>query len=183
MPFALDQSASFLADLLSAIPGFALPGHRFVQESEFSAAERKLLVHNHHMTVTLESHYGGLVSVKVLKRALVGDCYTREIELTCAGSPKPVLHGVVRIHLHFCKPDVRDLILGEKVPLGRILIHHGILTRIELVGLLRVDPQIGADPWFPAQAESAPGRLAVIHCDGQPAIELLEVVPPIPDIA
>lgn len=170
---------AFLADLTSPLEGFSMPGHRVVQENGFTPGARKLLVHHHHMTVTLESYHGSPVSVRVLNRKLQGDAYTREIELICNRTGQSVLHGVVRIHLQFCKEDVRALILSESEPLGRILIRHGVLTRIELVGLLLINADCVPLSWFPSAAFPAPGRLAVIHCDGEPAIELLEVIPPL----
>ncbi len=156
-----------------------MPPHQVVDQEAFTAGGRKLLVHHHHMTVTVEAHHGSPVTVRVLQKVLDGDAYTREIELICNKTGLAVLHGVVRIHLQYCKDDVRNLILGEGQPLGRILITHGVLTRIELVGLLLLNGASLPEGWFHTLGQDAPGRLAVIYCDGKPAIELLEVISPI----
>lgn len=179
MKFRHTSPQAFLSDLIAPLATFSMPEHRVVEQKDFTPGARKLLVHHHHMTVTVEAHHGSPVSVRVLKKHLEGDAYTREIELICDATGKAVLHGVVRIHLQYCKDDVRKLILAEGTPLGRILITHGVLTRIELVGLLLLNGGTVPEGWFQTKGQDAPGRLAVIYCDGKPAIELLEVIAPI----
>ncbi len=108
---------------------------------------RKLLAHEHHMTVTVESHYGELVDVQVLESMHVGQYYSRKILLTKQS--------------------------------GRILIDRNVLRRVELSELWKVAAgqdlaelfriEIGSEIW---------GRTGWIHCNGEPAIELLEVVAP-----
>lgn len=170
------RPAEFLAGLLAPLPHFSFPAVSFVQPGEVSEPSRTLLVHNQHMTVTLEAHYGFPLRVQVLDRVRVGDAYIRRICLYETGGNKPVLYGVVRIHLQFCKPEVRERILAEGEPLGRILIQNGVLTRIDLLGLLKVAAADVPVEWFGTRSCDVFGRLAVIHCDGQPAIELLEIV-------
>ena len=170
------RPADFLGSLLAPLRNFSFPSAQFVQAGEVSEPSRALLVHNQHMTVTLEAHHGSPLRVEVLDRVLQDEVYTRRICLYETGGDKPALYGVVRIHLQFCKPGVRERILAEGEPLGRILIQNGVLTRIDLLGLLRVaSPDVPIE-WFGARGRDLFGRLAVIHCDGQPAIELLEMV-------
>lgn len=166
----------FLDGLLAPLSGLSFPAFRLVEPDEVSEPSRTLLVHNHHMTVTLEAHYGSPLRVEVLDRVRVGDAYTRRICLYETGKNVPVLYGVVRIHLQFCKPEVRERILAEKEPLGRILIQNGVLTRIDLLGFLKVGSNDVPGEWFGPGGCDVFGRLAVIHCDDQPAIELLEMV-------
>jgi chorismate-pyruvate lyase len=140
-----------------------------------------LLVHPHHMTVTVEEYYGGAVNVRVLDRRLDGVTYARKILLAVAATGRIVQFGIVRIRLDLCSEPVRDAIVAEKTPLGRILIEHDVLRRIEPLQYLRVRPDqalcdelampIPTDIW---------GRVALIHCDEQPAIELLEILAPVP---
>jgi len=170
------RPAEFLKGLLAPFPHFSFPVVSFVQPAEVSEPSRTLLVHNHHMTVTLEAHHGSPLRVEVLDRVRVGEAYTRRICLFETGRNTPVLYGVVRIHLQFCKPEVRERILAEGEPLGRILIQNGVLTRIDLLGLLKVAATYAPPEWFGPRGGDVFGRLAVIHCDGQPAIELLEMV-------
>src|SRR5262245_5495941 len=65
-----------------------------------------LLVHEHHMTVTVEAHHGSLVNVNLLKRLHAGDVYARKILLSLQSTGRVVQFGLVRIHLHYCSPDV-----------------------------------------------------------------------------
>ena len=48
--------------------------------------------------------------------------------------------GLVLIRLDYCSPEVRAEILEEQTPLGRILINHNVLRRIEPTDYLRVTP-------------------------------------------
>ncbi len=140
---------------------------------------RGLLVHEHHMTVTVEAHHGDLVNVRVLDRRLDGDAYARKILLSLQKTERVVQFGLVRIHLEYCSPAVRAQILAQQTPLGRILIEHNVLRRIEPTGFLRITPGPEMMTWWClASPEITYGRLALIHCDGKPAIELLEIVAP-----
>lgn len=139
----------------------------------------KLLVHEHHMTVTVEAHHGRLVNVQVLEERQVDDAYARKILLTLQGSGQVVQFGVMRIRLSYCAPAVRQAILSRRTPLGRILIEHNVLRRIEPTAYLRITPGPAMMQWFGLkEARPTYGRLAMIHCDGQPAVELLEIVAP-----
>ena len=159
------------------------PPSSYLREFDVVAADwipepyRTLLVHEHHMTVTVEAHHGGLVDVKVLEKKRDGDSYARKILLAKQSDGRIVQFGLVRIWLHYCSPEVREAILAEKTPLGRILIEHDVLRRIEPTEFLRVTPGPDMVRWFGSSA-STYGRLALIHCDGQPAVELLEIVAP-----
>jgi chorismate-pyruvate lyase len=76
---------------------------------------------------------------------------------------------------------VRAEIVSETTPLGRILINHNVLRRIEPTDYLRVTPGPEMMEWFGLKTpEPAYGRLALIHCDGKPAIELVEIMAPEP---
>jgi hypothetical protein len=138
-----------------------------------------LLVHEHHMTVTVEAHHGDKVDVVIYNRRHDGPYYARRIFLALQTSRRVVQYGLVRINLRYCSPAVRAEIIAGESPLGRILIKHDVLRRIEPTGFLRVLPgpalmgQFGLTEPLPTY-----GRLAYIHCNEQPAIELLEVVAP-----
>lgn len=165
---------------------FALfPSESYLQQYEFVRADdvpepyRRLLVHEHHMTVTVEAHHGRLVDVRVLDKKIEGDSYARKILLALEGTGRIVQFGLVRIHLNYCSAPVRAAILSEKTPLGRILIEHDVLRRIEPTGFLRIVPGPDMMRWFGlSHPETTYGRTALIHCDGRPAVELLEIVAP-----
>jgi chorismate-pyruvate lyase len=161
------------------------PPADYLRACEFVPAERvpepyhRLLVHEHHMTVTVEAHHQSLVDVRILDRKHKGNEYARKILLALKSTGRIVQFGLVRIHLEFCSPDVRSEILAGQTPLGRILINHDVLRRIEPTAFLRITPGPAMMEWF-GLSEPTPtyGRLAMIHCNGLPAIELLEIVAP-----
>jgi chorismate-pyruvate lyase len=140
---------------------------------------RGLLVHEHHMTVTVEAHHGEHVDVVIYNRRHDGPYYARRIFLALQKSRRIVQYGLVRINLRYCTPAVRTEIIAGEMPLGRILINHDVLRRIEPTGLLRLVPGPELMTRFGlSEPTHTYGRLAYIHCDGQPAIELLEVLAP-----
>ena len=156
------------------------PVHSLLAPEQVPEPYHRLLVHNHHMTVTVEEFYGSRVNVRVLRRRHADDTYARKILLELQADGRVVQFGVARIKLQFCSQPVRDAILEEKTPLGRILIEHDVLRRIEPTAFFRVTPGPRLTKWFglPAPRDTY-GRLGIIHCDGQPAIEVLEILAPI----
>jgi len=141
----------------------------------------RLLVHTHHMTVTVEDFYGGPVDVKVLACRRHGSEYARKILLTLRDGGRVVQFGLVRIDLGVCPEPVRNAIVEGKTPLGRVLIQHNMLRRIEPVAFLRVRLSAPMAAWFgvPAGTETY-GRLGVIYTGDRPAVEVLEILAPIP---
>jgi chorismate-pyruvate lyase len=140
-----------------------------------------LLVHSEHMTVTVEAFHGDRVDVQVLASRHDGDSYARKILLTRQRDDAVVQFGIVRIRLDLCSPPVRAAILRQDTPLGRILIDHDVLRRIEPTAFFRVEPGPVPAHWFGEAGATRPtyGRLGFIYCDGQPAVELLEIVTPV----
>ncbi|MBL8798261.1 MAG: hypothetical protein JNM56_30485 [Planctomycetia bacterium] len=157
-----------------------LPGYELVPGDAVPPPYHGLLVHDYHMTVTMEAFYGDLVDVRVLDKRRTPDDYARKILLSLQRTGKVVQFGIVRILLQYCSPAVREEILAEQTPLGRILIKHAVLRRIEPTAYLRIVPSPAMMAWF-GLAEPTPtyGRLAYIHCDHQPAVELLEIAAPV----
>ena len=156
-----------------------VPEHEFVPGAAVPPPYHGLLVHEHHMTVTVEAHHGGPVDVRILARNQQGDSYARKILLALQRNGLVVQFGIMRINLGFCSPQVRDAIVAGDTPLGRILIEHDVLRRIEPTAFLRVIPGAAMMNWFGLDRPRATyGRLAYIHCDHKPAVELLEIVRP-----
>jgi hypothetical protein len=150
-----------------------------VPADEVPPPYHRLLVHEHHMTVTVEAHHGGLVDVKILQVHKDKEAYARKILLALQGTGRVVQFGIMRVHLQYCSAKVRQEILAGKTPLGRILIENNVLRRIEPTAFLRVTPGPGMMAWFGLKEPRITyGRLALIHCDGRPAVELLEIVAP-----
>ncbi|HZY85216.1 MAG TPA: hypothetical protein VFE78_10325, partial [Gemmataceae bacterium] len=130
-------------------------------------------------TVTLEAHHGDLVDVKVLEYRVADDSYARKILLPLKRTGRVVMFGLMRVNFRYCTDAVRQEILAGQTPLGRVLINHNVLRRIEPTAFLRVHPGPAMAGWFGLDAPRPTyGRFALIHCDEQPAVELLEVVAP-----
>ena len=138
-----------------------------------------LLVHPYHMTVSVEAHHGDKVDVRILQVRHDGDCYSRKIVLTLRRTGKVVLFGIVRVNLALCAPAVRDEILSGQTPFGRVLIKHKVMRVIEPTAYLRIKAGPRQLAWF-GRTEPGPlfGRVAIIHCDDKPTVELFEVVAP-----
>ena len=141
---------------------------------------KSLLVHEHHMTVTVEAHHGSRVNVVVLERWYGEPFYARKILLELQSDGRVVQFGIARVNLDMTSREVRQAIVAARTPLGRVLIEHDVLRRIEPVAFLKVRPNAGQLAWFGegVRAEVLYGRLARILCDGKPAIEVLEIVAP-----
>jgi chorismate-pyruvate lyase len=165
---------------------FALfpPAEYIVSYKDVSATEvpepyRRLLVHEHHMTVTVEAHHGSLVDVRVLEEHLDKDAYARKILLVTQTTGRVVQFGLMRVQFRFLSDKVRREILSRQVPLGRVLIQNNVLRRIEPTAFLRVIPGPAMMKWFGLDRPTPTyGRLAMIHCNDQPAVELVEIVAP-----
>jgi chorismate-pyruvate lyase len=157
------------------------PRYMPVRGDEMPEPYRSLLVHTHHMTVTVERFYGDAVDVRVLEVARAGDEYARKILLTLHGSGKVVQLGIVQIDLSLLGDRVREQIVDGKTPLGRVLIQNNVLRHIQPAGYFRVEPSVELDRLF-GRNDRQPtyGRLGVIFTDGKPAIEVLEILAAVP---
>lgn len=177
--------------------GRRAPEAAVVPRAAVPRPQRDLLDHEDHMTVTLEAHHRDRVDVDVLDRVAYDGRYARRILLRRATGPggarsaKPgavVMFGIVLLDFRFATEGARREILGESTPLGHVLIRHSRLRRISTHCLLEIEPDEELRRHFGLGARVPPkgsgsrvhGRLATIFCDEQPAVELLEVVPPGP---
>jgi chorismate-pyruvate lyase len=152
-----------------------------VREAEMPDVYRRLLAHEHHMTVTVEAHHGGPVDVEVLHRRVTDTHYAREILLRRRRDRMVVQFGIMRVHTADLAPAVMREVAGECQPLGRILIEHDVLRQIRLLHLWRLLPSDRLASWMElAHAEATYGRTAILECNGEPAIELLEILTPEP---
>jgi hypothetical protein len=141
---------------------------------------RQMLVHHVHMTVTVEDYYKQPVSIEVLASRRVGESYGRETLLQLSSSKQTVQFGAVRIDLTCCADGVRNAIMEEKTPLGRVLIDNNVLRRIEPTAFLQITPGPKIAGWFGlSRPETCYGRLGVIFCDDRPAIAVLEILAPV----
>jgi hypothetical protein len=141
---------------------------------------RLLLAHTEHMTVTVEKFHGGPVDVRVLATLTRDTHYARKIVLTRQSDGTVVQFGIMRINMALLSPACREEIESQRTPLGRILIKHDVLRKIHLMSLWKVIPGDDLCRIFGlAQPQATYGRAAVIDCNDEPAVELLEIVTPV----
>lgn len=148
-----------------------------ISADDMPTVARKLLDHEHHMTVTVEDHHHCEVDVQVLETLFTGQAYSRKILLTKQTDRTVVQFGIVRLNFEFLATHIQQEIQAENTPLGRILINHNVLRRVELSQLWEI--QVGQDlaELFRVSPNTIVyGRTAWIYCNGEPAIELFEVV-------
>jgi hypothetical protein len=143
---------------------------------------RTLLAHEEHMTVTVEAFHRSQVDVQVLARLSTPIHYARKILLRRQSDRQVVQFGIMRVKLAFLEAVVREKIVGEQIPLGRVLIDHNVLRQVRLSALWRVAPGVDLCRMFgQTSPRSTYGRTAMIDCNGEPAIELLEIVTAVGD--
>ncbi len=166
---SLFPGESFSPDLFEVVDGPLVP-----------EPYRSLLVHRHHMTVTLEEYHHSRLTLKVLARRREGEDYARKLILTAGPDATPVLIGLMRFHLQHTKEEVRRAILDEGTPLGRILIENDVLRWIEphLFVRVRLSGELRRTFQAPDDRDHTYGRVAHIICHNSPAVELLEIVRP-----
>jgi chorismate-pyruvate lyase len=117
--------------------------------------------------------------VQVLDSRVDGDVYCRKILLRRQDDGRVVQFGIVRLRLDYLEAEVRSEIESCAVPLGRSLIEHGVLRDVQLCGLWRVRCGDELSSHFGAERGIVTyGRTAVIRCNRELAIELLEIVSP-----
>jgi chorismate-pyruvate lyase len=150
-----------------------------VQPDQIPFPEDQLLVHHEHMTEVLERHFGSPVGVTVLEEAWDGGLYTRKIALAPRGQPGKVVEwGIVRLDLRYLSEPVKAEILDKRLPLGAVLIKHDVLRRVKPRWFIRFPDDGPTLKLFGPLPHPGPvyGRIGTIYCDGEPAIEVLEVV-------
>jgi chorismate-pyruvate lyase len=178
MPAELQPNLDVLVSLFYARPD-DLGQFEAVTDHQTPAVYRQLLAHEHHMTVTVEAFHGCAVDVHVLEVRRDRGRYCRRILLRRQSDGCVVQFGIVRLDVELLEAPVRQRIIAQEAPLGRILIEHNVLREIELHQIFRI--QCGQEL---AQSFGVPlgtttyGRTALIYCNREPAVELLEIVAP-----
>jgi hypothetical protein len=139
-----------------------------------------MLVHERHMTLAMERHHECPVDVHVVDRKWDGDVYGRKSILTKQGTDVPVQLGFVRFHFEYVTDAVKDEIISETIPMGRVLINHNVLRHIDLGAIVKFTAGPGlADYLQMVEGGETYGRLATIFCNKRPAVDLLEISAPL----
>jgi hypothetical protein len=174
----LDELQSLTNLFPDAEPLFVRADH--IPSSITPEPYKAMLVHDHHMTVAMETYHRGPVEVRVLAQQQTGDVYARKILLLKQGTNTVVQFGLVRFNLSYVTEQVRREIIAGQTPLGRILINHNVLRHIDLGAILEIAAGPGLAKHFSMPVGDVTyGRLATIFCNRQPAVDLLEVSAPL----
>ena len=168
----LDKLVGLFFDRVDEIGRFQLCNSERIPEPQCS-----LLNHDRHMTVTLEKFHSSSVDVVVEQEKRDASFYSREIRLKKSSDSGVVQYGIVRLNFNHLDESVQSEIVDHSKPLGRILIDHNVLRRVKLLSLYEIAPS----PYLAKQLDCSAdemqyGRTAVIYCNEEPAIELLEIV-------
>ena len=151
-----------------------------VASAELPAPYDQLLAHHSHMTVTLERYFDCRVNLGVLETNTTETHYSRKILLLRPSDDEVLQFGIARLDFSFLDAEVRREIERQRAPLGRILIEHNVLREVQLASLWRVQPAEELRKLFGLdKGRRTFGRTALIYCNGEPAVELLEIVRPL----
>jgi hypothetical protein len=150
-----------------------------ISVEDMPQAARLLLAHTDHMTVSLESYHGSLVSVQALDEWRDESSYSRASLLSRQSDRAIVQFGIMRIWLADLPAAAQQEIVTHKEPLGRVLIRHEILREVEVLTLWRIEPgpELRKNLQLNGQIPIY-GRSAQILVDERPTVQLLEIVKP-----
>ena len=168
-----------LSEMISGFADHASVLHDFSEVTPERMPEkyRSLLVHDRHMTHALRDHHGCKVDLYVMEKHHVGDLYSRKIFLTRINTVYTVELGLVRLDLRYVAPEVRADIIAAQLPLGAVLTRHNVLRQIQPRWFLHFPASSSVLTWFGSRDKTETyGRLGTIHCNGEPAVEVLEIV-------
>jgi chorismate-pyruvate lyase len=166
-------------DEFYARAGLPLPRIERIQGEAMPEPYRSLLVHERDMTPTLENFHSSDIHLKILKREQRDDFYFREVVLLLNGSDMPVEFGANKVSLALFPPKARQLILDERVPLGRILKDCDISHATFAKAFFRVAPDelissvlnLNSPTWLYGR------KATIFDAQKRPLSEIVEILP------
>lgn len=99
---------------------------------------RRLLVHDHGMTATLEAFWGEQMRLSVLHTEEVGTLLRRHVLLSGADSGMPAELGLIEIRLDALPPGALFAVRQRRIPFGAILSACGVSFKSRPAGFLRL---------------------------------------------
>jgi hypothetical protein len=165
-------------DVVYAQAGIAPPKTREIAPERIPLPYRSLLVHERDMTLTLEAHFGGRVTLRPLSTFRDGHSYFRRVLLVQEYSARPVEMGAIRIDLLAFAPRIRAAILKNRVPLGRLLRDGGVDYRSLPTAFLSVEPnsEMMGVFWM-REPRTLFGRQTEMTVDGRKIGDIVEILP------
>ena len=164
-----------------ASAGLRLPNIERVAPEDVPEPYRRLLVHNDDMTPTLEGFYGTQIHLKIIERVQRDDFYFREVVLQLDRTNQAVEFGAIKVSLTLFPPKARQLILEERVPLGRILeeCNVGHSTVAKAFFRVEADELIRRALTLPQPVTLFGRRANILDSQKRPLAEIVEILPPI----
>lgn len=159
--------------------GLVVPPVSEVRGTDVPEPYRRLLVHDHDMTPTLEAFHGERIHLRVIGRRLDGESLSRLVVLTTNETERPVEFGAIVIHVDEFPPAARDLILECRCPLGTILADFSV----EHVSRPRAFLRLDSDPLIKGAMELTGrqplyGRRNVLSTPGGRVLaDVVEILP------
>lgn len=136
-----------------------------------------LLVHEKHMTLTLTAHYRAFLELHVKEMHYEGSLYSRKITLTVPQVKSVIEYGLIRLDLRYVPEPVKQEIFQQRTPMGELLLRHNILQHVQPKWFLKLPPDCSILRWMGAKVDHPLfGRLGTIYCNGEPAVEVMEIV-------
>jgi len=170
--------APYPLDVVYAQAGIEPPRTRPVPAERIPTPYRSLLVHERDMTLTLEAHFGGRVTLRALSTFREGRSYFRRVLLVQEYSARPVEMGAIRIDLQGFAPRIRAAILRNEIPLGRVLRDGGVDYRSRPTQFLSVEPnsEMMGVFWM-REPCTLYGRQTQMSVDGRKIGDIVEILP------
>lgn len=167
-------------DEFYALSGLPLPAIEQVEGDAVPEPLRSLLVHQDDMTPTLEKFHQAKIHVHVLRREQRNGFYFREVVLEKDSDDRPVEFGAIKINLNLFQPKARQLILGERQPLGYILADCDVVHSSRPKAYLKIlaDDFIGESLRVPRHTALYGRRNTLFDPQQQPLAEIVEILPP-----
>ena len=165
-------------DVLYSRAGIAAPLVKVTKPERIPPPYHQLLVHESEMTATLERYFAGALSVRVLSTFSRGHSYFRHVLLVVERTGRPVAMGAVRIRLDGFTAAVRARILGEQVPLGRVLSEAGLAYKSAPKVFLEVTPhgEMMGVFWM-SQPQTLYGRRTDLTLGADRIGDIVEILP------
>jgi hypothetical protein len=160
--------------------GLPLPKIERISAEDIPEPYRTLLVHQNDMTPTLEGAHGANIHLQIISSEVRGDFYFREVALRLDGSEKPVEFGANKVSLVLFPPRARQLILEERLPLGRILKDCAIAHSTVAKAYFRASPDelIKGVLGLTGAALLYGRRATIFDMQQRPLSEIVEILPP-----
>lgn len=168
----------FPLDFVYARSGVELPRVSAIAPDDIPLPYRSLLVHNIDMTLTLERHFGGRVTLRPLATFTSGPWYFRRVLLAQEYTGRPVEMGAIRIKVGAFPERIQKQILKNDVPLGRLLRDGGVKYESRPQTFLAVTPnsEMMGVFWM-REPKTLYGRRTEMIRDGVKIGDIVEVLP------